>query len=957
VDFTQVLADVAAEPDMHVRCHLIELAGLQDRCGLVALLDVVGQAMQSDPSGAQRLAEVCACLGDRDGYVEVAAKARYQRARVHTSRGEPDLALVLIDEAHNLYVQGGHELQALRTNLGRMHVLDELGRHVDAAAIGEDVLHRLECLHASARPMSDSDTELALWLSAATHENLGVAYGYVGSHGRAMEAYATAEEAFEALSMESDLARVRASRGVELVELGRAREALDVLRISARQFDSDGDLLWYGKCLGHQAVAHLMLGSFVEALSLLEQARGCLDGLGARAESSRLTAALAEVAVSLSIHAEAHDLATQAVVMFHEAGMVHDLANAQKWCGVACAGDGRTDAALRHFEESERLLVEIGAEAAAAEVTLAVAAMLKRLGGDDLAKVKTEAATDILMAGDSPARLAVALLHLADLSEPDRARLLLERAKAIVIELPLPSIAWRIDLRLGWSFRQSGQLDLAKEHLEAAVDVVDRLQGSVPDEALRAVFLGDKLEPVFELADFLLAPPSADVGAAFSLCDQVRSRTLRDMTGARNHAAVVAAPAGETQSAESHRALGDLYTSLLDTPAYGQHKAQQSLLTRAGDLERSFTVAHMTKAGSAHTPTTVRSGPASVSAELGYPVLAYEVLRGDVHAFVVHGQDVVHRALPVPQFEISATIEELTRHWSTFRLGSAFLERNALAVFRTGQDLLGTLYDQLIRPVVDLLAPHEEVGRLAIVPAGVLHRVPFHALTDGASDLSQRWTLTVAPSASWLRHVSPNSPQPRRRPITALVMGISDDAIPHAEREAVEVAAAIPSSRLFVNDQATAGHFFANAPGTDVIHLACHGLHRAENPLFSALRLADGWITAREIMNMSLDGATVVLSACESGRNSVDGAEPLGLGWAFLAAGAAAVVVSLWSVQDDVAPDLMAEFYRCLVSGSDAASSLRSAQRITAQRFPHAYHWAPFVTVGHMRLSPYWSLA
>jgi len=130
-----------------------------------------------------------------------------------------------------------------------------------------------------------------------------------------------------------------------------------------------------------------------------------------------------------------------------------------------------------------------------------------------------------------------------------------------------------------------------------------------------------------------------------------------------------------------------------------------------------------------------------------------------------------------------------------------------------------------------------------------------------------------------------------------------------------------------------------------VLHLACHGLYRSGNPLFSALRLADRWVNAAEILDLDLGGALVTLSACESGRPSRDSAEPVGLAWAFLAAGASGVVVSQWLVDDDATSTLMTALYGHLAAGLGPAEALRQAQLRVAASSPHPYRWAPFVYV------------
>ena len=76
-----------------------------------------------------------------------------------------------------------------------------------------------------------------------------------------------------------------------------------------------------------------------------------------------------------------------------------------------------------------------------------------------------------------------------------------------------------------------------------------------------------------------------------------------------------------------------------------------------------------------------------------------------------------------------------------------------------------------------------------------------------------------------------------------------------------------------------------------VLHLATHADFRPDNPLFSGLALADGWLTTLDIFNLRLDASLVTLSACQTGRSVIGGGdELLGLMRSFLAAGAASLV-------------------------------------------------------------------
>jgi CHAT domain-containing protein len=163
--------------------------------------------------------------------------------------------------------------------------------------------------------------------------------------------------------------------------------------------------------------------------------------------------------------------------------------------------------------------------------------------------------------------------------------------------------------------------------------------------------------------------------------------------------------------------------------------------------------------------------------------------------------------------------------------------------------------------------------------------------------------------------------------------------------EAATLGRLLPGSHVFIGDEATSDTLMTAMPGPGALHIACHGLYRAANPLFSSLRLSDRWVTAIEILDLELGGALVTLSACESGRDGTGAAEPVGLGWAFLAAGASGVIVSQWTVDDDVTATFMAELYSHLASGSHPADALRRAQQSTARHHPHPFYWAPFAYV------------
>jgi CHAT domain-containing protein len=155
-------------------------------------------------------------------------------------------------------------------------------------------------------------------------------------------------------------------------------------------------------------------------------------------------------------------------------------------------------------------------------------------------------------------------------------------------------------------------------------------------------------------------------------------------------------------------------------------------------------------------------------------------------------------------------------------------------------------------------------------------------------------------------------------------------------------------SELLIGEAATLDQVLTAAAGSPILHLATHGLFRAGAPQQSGVRLADGWLTGNRAAALRIEGAEVVLSACDTGRSIVAaGDEILGLARGFFLAGARAVVMSLWPARDDASLTLMQELHRHRSSGVPLAAALREAQLAARQSHPHPWWWAPFVVSGY----------
>ncbi len=301
------------------------------------------------------------------------------------------------------------------------------------------------------------------------------------------------------------------------------------------------------------------------------------------------------------------------------------------------------------------------------------------------------------------------------------------------------------------------------------------------------------------------------------------------------------------------------------------------------------------------------------------------------------------------------------------------------------------LGDLLLAPFDDAIAAARHV---ILVPHRWGHLAPLHALSWRGAPLSDAKTVSVLPSASALGFL-PRATPPRGGPLLAV-----GDPANMSRRRPGEAAAtggfgALPWSGAQAAEAVT---WFAGSPppllgaaareqavrdglaGARMVHFATHGI-LDEAPLLACVVLADGdTLDVWELLGLSLDADLVTFSACDSAGTPVTpGDEVVGLAWLTLAAGARAVVASLWKVAELSTALLMRAFYAALRDGRPLREALAAAQqhvkaltRATAEpeiaalraaavaagrpdpgapddvpdEFSHPFHWAGFVLIG-----------
>lgn len=285
--------------------------------------------------------------------------------------------------------------------------------------------------------------------------------------------------------------------------------------------------------------------------------------------------------------------------------------------------------------------------------------------------------------------------------------------------------------------------------------------------------------------------------------------------------------------------------------------------------------------------------------------------------------------------------------------------------------MLNQVHEILIKPIAEFLPKKGESQRITFIPQDFLLKVPFAALQEapGRRYLMEDFAVSTSPSIHFLdlACASRKTPEHSTSHLNVLAVGNPEmpfedlPQLPSAQDEAHMIRDIISStdSELFIGSQATKKAVMAAMPKHTILHFATHAViddsdSHGDFSMKGLVVLAksgpdcNGLLTAEEVRQMELSAELVVLSCCETALGKVTGDGVLGLSRAFLAAGAACVIVTLWKIDDLSSFKLMTCFYREYKKCRDVAVSLQKGMKILQAeddtRSPR--NWAAFLIVG-----------
>ena len=275
---------------------------------------------------------------------------------------------------------------------------------------------------------------------------------------------------------------------------------------------------------------------------------------------------------------------------------------------------------------------------------------------------------------------------------------------------------------------------------------------------------------------------------------------------------------------------------------------------------------------------------------------------------------------------------------------------------------LRVLFDSVIGPIAHLLKGDE----LIIVSDGPLCLAPYAAFVNEASKyLSESTRIRILPSLTSLKLIT-SCPKGYPSNDGALLVGdpclhkIKSkhgrlSSLPWARQE-VKMIGEILNTTPLTGEEATKDEVLKQLGSVALVHIASHSskeggeIYLAPNIAGTSRKLKekDYMLRISDVEALKLRARLVVLSCSHSAQGKITPEGVVGIGRAFLGAGARSVLVSLWGVDDEATMEFMKSFYEHLARGQSASMALNLAMKCLreSEKFCAVKHWAPFVLIG-----------
>jgi CHAT domain-containing protein len=858
--------------------------------------------------------------------------------------GDNSGAVASHEKAIEIFERAVNREELARTLSGSLQPLILLGQYERAYKAAE-----------RARSLFQADGNT--WRIARLEINIGNIHYRQDRFAEAMQSY---ERAYDELIHRKDvegLAAVLSNMATCFISLNAFSKALDIYEQARQHCELNGMPLLVAQADYNIAYLYYLRGEYVRAIEMLRRARLECKKVGDSYHFSLCNLDLSELYLELNLSKEATELAREGFAGFESLHMGYESAKCRAFVAIAASQDGRAFEALKLFNEAREIFVREKNHVWPALIDLYRALVLFEEGRYFEARRLCSDAAECFRSAGLHTKAILAELLLARIAlkteNPEAALRSCKDAASKLGDLEAPVLQYQTYFFLGQSFAATGDDQSAYSAYQRAKNALETLRSSLRGEELKIAFLRNRLEVYECLIDLCLKsqPATNTTEDAFSLIEQAKSRGLMDLLLQPLRTATENDP-GQSELVKSIRSLREelnWYYSLIEREELQpEEKSQEKVAAlqrqaraRETDLLRVLQDASLAEAEQGGVPVPTNLPLETIRAALPPRtcLIEYFKLRDRIVVCVLTKNDL--QVLPVTiESRIGNTLRLLQFQLSKFRFDPAYIAIFQESLLKATNAHLHELYQELIAPIIEMI----DADNLVVVPHGLLHYIPFHALFDGKHYLIDRFMVSYAPSGSIFALCQQRDANCGKG---SIVLGVPDSQAPDIQKEVESVASALEPAQLFVGSSASEYTLRTKGPGSRVVHIASHGHFRTDNPMFSAIQLGGSNLSVYDLYQLKLPAGLVTLSGCSTGLNVVAaGDELIGLSRGLLQAGAESLILSLWDVHDKSTTEFMTLFYRLLVEGRSKASALQSAMRKLRESYPHPYQWAPFTLVG-----------
>ncbi|MGH9776053.1 MAG: CHAT domain-containing protein [Candidatus Acidiferrales bacterium] len=939
-----------------------ELAKLEDQQSLQKFLDLhpslvraevvtwiseaVVRRIRVDTRECIHLADAAVEIAHRVGQEECLAFSLRAKANALHGIGENRTAVEHHERAFRIFESLEEWNEAARTLSASIQPLILLGEYDRAFAVGD-----------RAREIF---TRLNLpWRLARLEINVGNIFH---RQERFEEAQTHYERAYEGLLSHHDaegMGVVLSNMAVCLISLNDFPRALKAHERARAVCEENGMALLVAQADYNIAYLYYLRGEYSRAIEMLYAARRACEATGDAYHHALCYLDLSEIYLELNLSEEAREMAHEGFQRFEQLGMAYEAAKTLANQAMALGQQGRTAQALELFLKSRQMFAQEKNVVWPSLLDLYQALLLFREGRHFEARRLCVNAAEYFdhTALTSKAALSHLLLGRIALQMGDGkdARRETDCALGKLAGLEAPVLAHQAHFLSGQVHQSSGDAEAAYAAFQEARKALETLRSLLHGEELKISFAKNRLE-VYEALVLLClrGEINREVSTeAFGYMEAAKSRSMIEKILPGNRSS----PSGDSGQSGLVRRVRDLREELNwyyhrieleqlrpEEPSPERiRQLQKQAQAREHELLRELRELPANEregaALEAHAVVSLANLQASLPENAA--LIEYYSAGDRVFAAVVTRADI--QIVPVTVLSrIANSLDLLRFQLGKFRLGTEYVQRFAEPLLRATNAHLESLYSELLAPLRPLL----QGDQLIFVPHGPLHYLPFHALRNGGEHLCDAFKISYAPSATVFAHCQARAASAKR---ASLIFGIPDERAPQILPEVQSVASILTEPQLYIGARATAAVLREKGPESGVIHIATHGLYRQDNPMFSCIRLGDGYLNLYDLYQMRLDSSMIALSGCATGMNVVAaGDELLGLQRGLFAAGATSLLLSLWDVYDRTTAELMKSIYQYLTQSGNIDSALQAAMKDLRARFPHPYFWAPFIHIGKL---------